>query len=66
MKRKILNYLNEGLWKGIGWSLGVTVGFALVSSLIIFAFSRAGGLPVVGGFFANIVNATQTSLNKNK
>jgi hypothetical protein len=52
----------EGLYSGIGWSVGVTLGFAAVSTVIVFVLGNLGGLPIVGGFLADIVDATTAQL----
>ncbi len=47
---------------GIATAMGATVGFAIVIWLATFIFSHLGGLPLVGIFFANIVDATNQAL----
>lgn len=42
---------------GIAWALGTTVGFAIIIVLITFVFNALGGLPLIGGFIANIIDA---------
>ena len=56
--------LKEGFFAGIGWAIGVTVGFVIVSSLIVFILNMLGGLPLIGGIIASIVQATQEQLLK--
>jgi len=58
----LIKYLKEGLIKGFFWAIGVTLGFAFVSVVLVTILSKAGGLPVIGGWIANIVEATQSSL----
>jgi hypothetical protein len=63
MKRKTnLEKVKDGFFRGLGTALGLTVGFALVSTIIINIIKVGGGLPVVGSFFASIVTETQNSL----
>jgi len=62
IRKSIFYYIRVGFWKGVGWSFGVTFGFVIISTLIIFVLSKLGGLPVVGGFIADLVEATQESL----
>ncbi len=50
--------------RGIAWAFGVTVGFVLVSTIFVFVFRQIGGLPVVGGWVAEIVQSTQEQLQK--
>jgi hypothetical protein len=52
----------NGFIGGIGTAFGATVGFAIVSSIIIFILSHLGGLPLIGGWLANIVKVTQNAL----
>lgn len=54
--------LLKGFATGLGWSGGVTVGFILISLIIVTAVSQVRAVPVIGEFFANIIEATQTSL----
>lgn len=64
-KEKIKSFgrlLKEGFIKGIGWAFGATVGFAIVSTILIFILRQAGGLPLVGSFIATIVDATLEQL----
>ena len=52
----------DGFIGGLGWSFGVTIGFVIISTVIITVLNALGGLPVVGGFIANIVEETQRQL----
>lgn len=56
--------LKEGFFAGLGWAFGVTVGFVLVSTLIVAVLQSLGGLPFIGNFIANIVTETQSQLIK--
>lgn len=58
----IWGHIKQGFLTGLGWSLGVTVGFAIVSTIIINVVRAGGGLPLIGNFFASIVEVTQGSL----
>lgn len=42
----------------MGWAFGATIGFAIVSTVLVFVLRQAGGLPLVGSFIATIVDAT--------
>lgn len=59
---EIFGHIKTGFLNGLGWSMGVTVGIALVSTIVINLIQIGGGLPVVGHFFASIVAATQQAL----
>lgn len=50
---------------GMAWGLGVTVGLAVVAYILGMSVSVFGGLPLIGDWLANIVNATLEAL-KNK
>jgi len=54
----------EGVIAGVGWAIGVTVGFVIVSTILVFVLQILGGLPFIGNFFANIVQETQVQLLK--
>ena len=56
--------LKEGIIAGIGWAIGVTIGFVVVSTIIVFILNALGGLPFVGRFFASVVQETQSQLLK--
>jgi len=54
--------LKRGFFSGIGWAFGATVGFVIISTLLIVVLQRAGGLPLIGGFIASVVQATLDQL----
>lgn len=62
--------VNDSFWPifkhsivaGIGWAFGVTVGFVLISTIVIFGLRQLGGLPLVGNWIADVVEATQSQL----
>ncbi len=56
--------LKDGFFSGFGWSFGVTVGFVVISIVVVNVLKMLGGLPVVGGFIANVVDATQAQLER--
>jgi ABC-type amino acid transport system permease subunit len=47
---------------GIFYGLGLTVGIAVLAYLLSLLVGALGGLPVVGDFLADIVNATLDAL----
>jgi len=61
-RKEFFTHVKEGIVKGFSWSIGVTLGFAFVSTVIVFILGQAGGLPLIGHWIANIVQATQSSL----
>jgi hypothetical protein len=54
--------LKKGVIRGIGWAFGATIGFAIVSTILIIILRQAGGLPLVGSFIATIVDSTLEQL----
>lgn len=56
--------LKEGFMAGLGWAFGVTIGFVVISTLLVVVFKSLGGLPIIGNFIADIVQETQVQLIK--
>ena len=56
--------LKEGFFAGVGWAFGVTVGFVIISSLLVIILNFLGGLPLIGSWVANLVEETQLQLLK--
>ena len=54
----------EGVVAGVGWAAGVTIGFVLLSTVLVVFFNFLGGLPVIGSWIAKIVEATQEQLTQ--
>lgn len=65
-KRPKRDIFKAGIVGGLGWAFGVTIGFAIISIIIIFLIDRAGGIPLIGDWIANVVEATQTQLELRK
>jgi len=63
-KGKNVKKFKDGLIGGIGWAFGVTIGFVIVSIFVFSVLQWAGGIPVIGGWVADIVEATQEQLVK--
>ena len=63
-KEHIKKLMRDGFYRGVGWSFGVTVGFSIVSTLLVMVFNYLGGLPLVGNWFASVVQETQNALLK--
>ncbi len=62
-KTPLYTLFKQGLVSGIGWAFGVTVGFVLISSLMVFVLGRLGGLPLIGDWLASVVDATLAQLS---
>lgn len=54
----------RGFVTGIGTAFGATVGFAIVSTIIIFILQHLGGLPLIGDWIASIVKVTENALSR--
>lgn len=54
----------QGVSAGLGWAIGVTLGLLLISILAGFLLRGAGAIPFVGSIVADIVEVTQTELNR--
>ncbi len=61
---KIRPKLKDGFISGMGWSFGVTIGFVLISTLLVGLLHLLGGIPVVGGWIADIIAETQIQLSR--
>jgi hypothetical protein len=47
---------------GVAWAAGASVGFALLIGIIGLLLGKLGGLPIIGGFLASVVEVTQTAM----
>ncbi len=47
---------------GLGWMAGATIGFAILITLLSLILKWLGGLPLVGDFFANLIEVTNKAL----
>lgn len=54
----------DGVIIGFGWAIGATLGFVIISTLLVVILQKLGGLPLVGGWLASVVEATQQQLIK--
>lgn len=54
--------LKRSIVSGFGWAIGVTLGFAFISALLLIILNLAGGIPLIGDWIANLVEATNASL----
>lgn len=54
----------EGIMAGIGWAIGATIGFFIISTFLVVILRQLGGLPLVGKWIATIVDVTQQQLLK--
>lgn len=57
-----LKILFKNFLGGLGWAIGATFGFTLFIAIITVILRGLGGVPVVGDFFAGIIEATQEAL----
>ena len=56
--------LKEGLVAGLGWAIGVTIGFVVISTILVLLLKSLGGVPYIGEWVARIVESTQDQLIK--
>ena len=63
-KKENIRKFKDGLVGGLGWAFGVTIGFVIVSIIVFSLLRWAGGIPVIGSWVADIVEATQEQLIK--
>ena len=63
-KKPTFQLIKDGFFQGLGWSFGATVGFVIISSILVTLLQAAGGLPVIGNWIADVVETTQTELIK--
>lgn len=61
---KLPKHITFSFLGGISWALGASVGFALFIWVLTGVLGTLGGLPVVGQFFATIVETTNQALEK--
>lgn len=62
--RKSVGGLKHGFVSGLGWAFGVTVGFAIISTLIVFFLSRLQALPWIGEKLEPVLERTESTLEK--
>jgi len=63
-KKRIIFIKN--LIAGLGWMIGATLAFTLFITLLSFILKWLGGLPIVGNFFANLIQTTNQALEARK
>jgi len=61
-KKEFIKEARKGIVGGIFWSIGVTIGFAIVSTFLIGILSNINTLPIIGNFLADVVEQTQKNL----
>lgn len=62
VKKSTKKLFKEGVVAGMGWAMGVTIGFVLLSTILVFVLKGLGGLPFIGSWIAAIVESTQEQL----
>lgn len=65
-KEGLWRTLKKGFVRGTGWALGATFGFAIIVAVLGFLLQVLGGLPVVGNWFAQIIEATNKAIEARK
>jgi hypothetical protein len=64
MSNKYTRTFRESLVAGVGYAFGLTLGFTIISTIVVGILSQLNTLPVVGDFVASIVEATTNSLGR--
>lgn len=65
-KKGFLSIFFKNFIGGISWALGVTLGFALLIYILGLILGRLGGLPLVGDWFARLIEVTNNALEARK
>ncbi len=65
-KEKYLIIFLKNFIGGIGWALGVTLGFALLIYVLGFTLGKLGGLPLIGDWLARLIEAANQALETRK
>lgn len=51
---------------GIAWGIGATLGLSIILTLLTAFLKRLGGLPIIGSFFADLIDVTNKALEIRK
>jgi hypothetical protein len=62
VEEKKLSHFTKNLIGGLGWMIGATLGFTLFLAIVTFVLRQLGGLPIIGDFFAQLIDYTNQSL----
>lgn len=62
LQKEVVDTFKKGIITGFGWSIGATIGFAIISTVLILILKSLGGLPIFGSFIATIVESTNQEL----
>jgi len=54
----------HGVVTGLGWAFGVTIGFAIISTVLVFLLNMVNKIPFIGENFGEIINKTETTIEK--
>ncbi|HUV42325.1 MAG TPA: DUF5665 domain-containing protein [Patescibacteria group bacterium] len=65
-KEKYLIIFFKNFIGGIGWAIGATLGFALLIYILGLILGRLGGLPLIGDWFARLIEAANQALEARK
>jgi hypothetical protein len=61
-KKEFFEQAKRGLVGGIFWSIGVTIGFVIVTLILAFIATNLITLPLIGNALAGVVRATLEAL----
>ncbi len=60
--KRYSKHLAKHFSAGLFWAIGATLGFALFFTLFGMILNWLGGLPIIGHFFARIIEVTNKAL----
>lgn len=61
-KQKNKTIFIKNFLAGLSWAIGTTFGFALFLAFISLTLKWLGALPIIGNFFAGLIEATNKAL----
>lgn len=66
MKSKYCQLFLKNFLRGLFWAIGATIGFGLFITLLGIILNWLGGLPLIGNFFAAVIEFTNEALELRK
>jgi len=60
IKDKVSSF-KDGLIHGMGWAFGVTIGFLILSAVLLFVANSLGGIPIIGDAVRGLIQTTTST-----
>ena len=57
-----MELFRNGIFAGLGWAIGVTIGFAIISTILVLILKQIG--PFLGEQFETVVESTEKALER--